>query len=208
MTVAQSKRSDARLEQLRGEVRLQELRKARAQTQEAIAELMDIPQSSVSKIEQRTDAYVSTIRRYLEAIGGNLQIIARFPDGASFEITQFATSANRKVSKIENAEATLYRPVGPDELDLIAASGYRAFPPRLPEQPIFIPSAHWHMSSTLPNDGMFATVAPGISLNSTWTANTSHDTRFIKRGIGSISNIGFLQKTSMNSTSILSALSA
>lgn len=89
MTVAQSKRSDARLEQLRGEVRLQELRKARAQTQEAIAELMDIPQSSVSKIEQRTDAYVSTIRRYLEAIGGNLQIIARFPDGASFEITQF-----------------------------------------------------------------------------------------------------------------------
>jgi hypothetical protein len=34
---------------------------------------------------------------------------------------------------------TLYRPVGPAELELIAASGYRAFPPRLPEQPIFYP---------------------------------------------------------------------
>lgn len=34
---------------------------------------------------------------------------------------------------------TLYRPVGQRELDLIAASGFRAFPPRLPEQPIFYP---------------------------------------------------------------------
>jgi hypothetical protein len=34
---------------------------------------------------------------------------------------------------------TLYRPVGPQELELIAASGYRRFPPRLPEQPIFYP---------------------------------------------------------------------
>lgn len=39
-----------------------------------------------------------------------------------------------------NAETkTLYRPVGPNELKLIAASGYREFPPRLPEQPIFYP---------------------------------------------------------------------
>ena len=50
---------------------------------------MGIPQSSISKIEQRTDAYVSTIRRYLEAVGGTLQIVAHFPDGESFEITQF-----------------------------------------------------------------------------------------------------------------------
>jgi hypothetical protein len=34
---------------------------------------------------------------------------------------------------------TLYRPVGPKELELIRASGYRSFPPRLPEQPIFYP---------------------------------------------------------------------
>jgi hypothetical protein len=37
---------------------------------------------------------------------------------------------------------TLYRPVGQAELDLIAASGFRAFPPRLPHQPIFYPVVH------------------------------------------------------------------
>ncbi len=89
LTPEQRKRSDARLEHLRNQVRLQELRVARAQTQETIAGVMRIPQSSVSKIEQRTDVYVSTIRRYLEAVGGKLQIIAQFPDGETFEITQF-----------------------------------------------------------------------------------------------------------------------
>jgi hypothetical protein len=40
---------------------------------------------------------------------------------------------------MNNEITTLYRPVGPKELDLIKQSGYRAFPPRLPEQPIFYP---------------------------------------------------------------------
>ena len=39
----------------------------------------------------------------------------------------------------ENQVVILFRPVGPSELQLIAASGYREFPPRLPEQPIFDP---------------------------------------------------------------------
>ncbi|MGC8485620.1 MAG: transcriptional regulator [Candidatus Baltobacteraceae bacterium] len=89
MTAEQRKRSDARLREMRSQVRLQELRVARAQTQESIGDIMRVPQSSVCKIEQRTDAYVSTIRRYLEAMGATLQIVARFPDGESFEITQF-----------------------------------------------------------------------------------------------------------------------
>jgi hypothetical protein len=42
-------------------------------------------------------------------------------------------------SIVADATITLYRPVGPQELDLIRASGFRAFPPRLPEQPIFYP---------------------------------------------------------------------
>ena len=40
---------------------------------------------------------------------------------------------------MNNETTTLYRPVGPKELALIAASGYREFPPRLPDQPIFYP---------------------------------------------------------------------
>src|SRR5215813_8819706 len=39
----------------------------------------------------------------------------------------------------DNETRTLYRPVGPAELELIRQSGFRAFPPRLPEQPIFYP---------------------------------------------------------------------
>jgi transcriptional regulator with XRE-family HTH domain len=90
LTPEQRARSDAKLKALTAHVRLQELRKARAQTQETIAELMGVPQSAISKIEKRTDAYVSTIRRYLEAMGGHLHITAEFPDGASYEIEQFA----------------------------------------------------------------------------------------------------------------------
>jgi len=42
-------------------------------------------------------------------------------------------------STVNSDTVILYRPVGPKELDLIAGSGYREFPPRLPEQPIFYP---------------------------------------------------------------------
>jgi hypothetical protein len=47
---------------------------------------------------------------------------------------------------------TLYRPVGQKELDLIAASGYRAFPPRLPEQPIFYPVLHREYAEQIARD--------------------------------------------------------
>ena len=46
---------------------------------------------------------------------------------------------NEAFIKVNVETTTLYRPVGPKELELIAASGYREFPPRLPGQPIFYP---------------------------------------------------------------------
>ena len=46
---------------------------------------------------------------------------------------------NGKIIKMNVETTILYRPVGPKELDLIRASGYRAFPPRLPQQPVFYP---------------------------------------------------------------------
>jgi hypothetical protein len=49
---------------------------------------MEVEQSEISRIEKRTDMYVSTLRSYIEAMGGTLRIEARFPDGA-VEITQF-----------------------------------------------------------------------------------------------------------------------
>ncbi|HME82766.1 MAG TPA: XRE family transcriptional regulator [Candidatus Eremiobacteraceae bacterium] len=60
---------------------LSELRRTRQLTQDALADLLGMTQPEVSKLEHRTDLYVSTLRRYIEAVGGELQIIARFPEG-------------------------------------------------------------------------------------------------------------------------------
>lgn len=81
-------RARARKEELLKEMPLQELRRARDLTQETLAETLDVAQSEVSKIEKRTDMYVKTLRRYIEAMGGRLDIVAHFPDG-DVRITQF-----------------------------------------------------------------------------------------------------------------------
>jgi len=53
---------------------------------------------------------------------------------------------------MRNEIIILYRPVGPKELELIAASGYREFPPRLPEQPIFYPVLNQEYASQIAKD--------------------------------------------------------
>jgi len=63
------------------EVPLQELRQALAFSQEDIASILEINQSSVSKIERETDMYLSTLRRFIQAMGGSLELVAKFPDG-------------------------------------------------------------------------------------------------------------------------------
>jgi transcriptional regulator with XRE-family HTH domain len=68
---------------------LGDLRRARQLTQETLAETLGMSQSEVSKVERRSDLYVSTLRRYIEAMGGELQIFARFPNG-EVEIVQIA----------------------------------------------------------------------------------------------------------------------
>lgn len=67
---------------------LQELRRARSLSQEQLAKSLSVRQAAVSKLEQRTDMYISTLRNVIKAMGGDLDIIARFPDG-SVRITQF-----------------------------------------------------------------------------------------------------------------------
>jgi predicted XRE-type DNA-binding protein len=68
---------------------LEELRCAKQLTQADMAEMLDVPQSSVSRIERRADMYLSTLRNYLHAIGGALQIRAVFPDGSAAVIHSF-----------------------------------------------------------------------------------------------------------------------
>jgi transcriptional regulator with XRE-family HTH domain len=67
---------------------LNQLREARNLTQTSLAELLGIPQGGVSRLERRADMYVSTLRNYIRAMGGELRITAVFPNGA-VEISQF-----------------------------------------------------------------------------------------------------------------------
>jgi DNA-binding XRE family transcriptional regulator len=68
---------------------LDELRNAKQLTQVDMAELLDVPQSSISRIEQRADMYLSTLRNYIQAMGGVLQIQAVFPEGGAVIISRF-----------------------------------------------------------------------------------------------------------------------
>lgn len=81
-------RNEAEMAHLLAAMPLAELRQARALTQTTLAELLETSQGEVSKIEKRTDMYVSTLRRYIEAMGGELDVVARFPEG-DVRITQF-----------------------------------------------------------------------------------------------------------------------
>ena len=70
------------------EATLRQLREARERSQVEMAEKLHVKQAAVSKLERRTDMYLSTLRSYIEAMGGQLEIIARFPQRA-VRITQF-----------------------------------------------------------------------------------------------------------------------
>ena len=89
LTPAERAHVDAKKAEMLAEMRLYDLRRARSMSQATVAQTMGVPQSAISKIERRTDAYIGTIRRYLEAMGGTLRIVAEFPDGEVVEINQF-----------------------------------------------------------------------------------------------------------------------
>jgi predicted transcriptional regulator len=70
------------------EATLRQLREARERSQTEVAKQLHIKQAAVSKLERRTDMYLSTLRGFIEAMGGKLEIVAHFPD-QSVRITQF-----------------------------------------------------------------------------------------------------------------------
>lgn len=88
MSPAARARSEAKAKRLIAEMPLQELRAARKLTQEELAKTLNVNQAAVSKLERRADMYVSTLREFVRAMGGELEITARFPEGA-VRINQF-----------------------------------------------------------------------------------------------------------------------
>ena len=71
------------------EMPLCELRRAKGMSQKMLAEALHLQQPAIAKMERRTDMYISTLRSHIEAMGGELEITARFPDG-SVKITNFS----------------------------------------------------------------------------------------------------------------------
>jgi predicted transcriptional regulator len=66
---------------LLAEMPLNELRAARGLTQQRLADQLQVKQPTVAKMEKRTDMYISTLRLQIEAMGGELEVMAKFPEG-------------------------------------------------------------------------------------------------------------------------------
>lgn len=91
LTRPQRKRVEARAAQLIAEeMTLRELRQARKLTQVRVAKTLGITQDSVSRLEKRSDLLLSTLRKTVEAMGGNLSLVAEFPDRAPVVLSGFA----------------------------------------------------------------------------------------------------------------------
>ena len=88
-TPERRQRIDAMKNELLAEMPLHELRRARSLTQGDMAKMLKVNQPAVSKMEQRADVYVSSLRSYIEAAGGKLKIVAEFPEG-EVAITNFS----------------------------------------------------------------------------------------------------------------------
>lgn len=78
---------EARYQAMRQEVEgLRELRQIAGKAQEDIANALNIKQPSVSKIEKQADMYLSTLRSYVEAVGGKLELIVKLPGGPALHL--------------------------------------------------------------------------------------------------------------------------
>ncbi|AMP06262.1 XRE family transcriptional regulator [Collimonas pratensis] len=69
---------------------------ARGLSQKALAEVLHVEQPAIAKLERRADMYISSLRAHIEAMGGELDIIARFPEGA-VKIQNFTALASAEI---------------------------------------------------------------------------------------------------------------
>ncbi|NDC36394.1 MAG: XRE family transcriptional regulator [Synechococcaceae bacterium WB9_2_112] len=87
-------RIEQRKEQLRQEMTLAELRRAFSLTQDTLARTLNVKQAEISKIENRADLLMSTLRNFVQAMGGDLEVRAVFPDRA-IAISTFSSLAGK-----------------------------------------------------------------------------------------------------------------
>jgi transcriptional regulator with XRE-family HTH domain len=88
MSPAARARAEAKAERMLNDMALDELREALKLTQESLAESLHVNQAAISKVERRSDMLISTLRKIIEAMGGELEIRAILPAGV-VRINQF-----------------------------------------------------------------------------------------------------------------------
>jgi DNA-binding XRE family transcriptional regulator len=104
------KRVDERADTEYKALALSELREAQELTQVQLATKLGIDQGAVSKIERRADMYLSTLRNVIGAMGGKLELTARFPSGDAHVVTFRATQRTSKKSSHRRRNGTAKRP--------------------------------------------------------------------------------------------------
>lgn len=95
MSVEAQTQSKVKAQAMLQDMPLHELRLAQGLSQKTLAEILHVQQPAVAKMEKRTDMYLSTLRNHIRAMGGELDIIARFPDG-EVRVQNFADSGDEK----------------------------------------------------------------------------------------------------------------
>ena len=79
---------------------LKDLRQAVAQTQQDLASTLGVGQDTISRIEKRSDLLLSTLRRYVEAMGGTLELVAQFPDRPPMVIDHLKPTSGRSTGTL------------------------------------------------------------------------------------------------------------
>src|SRR5882724_9331871 len=99
LSPAARKRVEARAAEIRAEeMSLRDLRKARKLTQARVAKALGVTQDSVSRLEKRSDLLLSTLRKTIKAMGGDVRIVAQFPDRAPVLLSQLSEEHPRRKS--------------------------------------------------------------------------------------------------------------
>lgn len=87
---------DQLAQEMLAELNLREVRRLRKLTQARLSKKLKIGQEGVSRIEKRTDLYLSTLRSYVEGVGGKLSLVVEFPDRAPVILAGLGESAGRE----------------------------------------------------------------------------------------------------------------
>ena len=100
-------------ELLAAEMSLKDLRKARELTQEHMAELLGIGQEGISRLEKRSDLLISTLRNYVARMGGQLELVVRFPDRPAVllqDLAELGAAARERPAPKKKASRVSPRP--------------------------------------------------------------------------------------------------